>query len=97
MLSGDPAKGAYAELDKWTAGTAPGAHTHSQDTRVIALSGTIMMEVDRIQFTLAKGSSVFIPGGASHAASCGRDSECVYCVEQPGAYDLLPAQTLKMK
>jgi len=96
VLWGDPAKGAYGALKKVPAGTEFGLHTHTQDQRVVQVSGTILMkEEGKDEKALDAGSYMFMPGGVKHTARCTAAAECVYFEEQPGAADFKASEVKK--
>lgn len=89
VLWGDPKTGAYGALKKLPAGKTLALHTHSQDQKVLCISGTIVMTLEGAAGKeLAAGSYAFIPGGAKHTASCKTGAECTYFEEQPGPSDI---------
>jgi quercetin dioxygenase-like cupin family protein len=89
VLWGDPKTGAYGALKSLPAGTALRVHTHTNDQKVVLLSGTIVLSIaGGASKELGAGSYAFIPGGLKHTAECKAGAECVYFEEQPGASDV---------
>ena len=89
VLWGDPKTGAYGALKSLPSGFTLALHTHTNDERVIPLSGTISLSVDGGPARdLPAGSYVFLPAGVQHGAVCKTGSDCVYFSEQPGASDI---------
>jgi quercetin dioxygenase-like cupin family protein len=96
VLWGDPAKGAYGALKKVPAGTEFGLHTHTQDQRVVQVSGTILLQEEgKAEKALDAGSFMFMPGGVKHTAKCTAAADCIYFEEQPGAADLKMVEGVK--
>lgn len=60
---------------------APGSvfpsHSHDSSQLTVVLSGRIRFEVDGQEHEVARGESLFIPGGASHSAAVAGDAEVV--------------------
>lgn len=92
-LWGDPNKGAYGALKKVAGGTDLGWHTHSNQQRVVAISGTFEFTLEGQQSKeLTAGSYVFVPGGVKHKSVCKDGAECSWFEEQPGKMDMIPAK-----
>lgn len=90
-LWGDPAAGAWGALKKVPAGTELPAHTHTLDSKVAMMKGTITLRLDGMaDKAMGPMSYSLIPGGMVHSASCGKDSECVYMEQMEGPYDFMP-------
>ena len=88
-LWGDPKTGAYGALKSIPGGGVLALHTHTQDQRVIVLTGTILLALDGgAARELGPGSYAFIPGGLKHTANCKAGAECKYFEEQQGASDI---------
>jgi quercetin dioxygenase-like cupin family protein len=92
VLWGDPAKGAYGALKQVPAGTVLASHTHTNDSRVVVVRGTISLEIDGKTTSLGPGSFALLPGGAPHAATCGATGVCEYFEEMSGAFDSTPVK-----
>ena len=91
-LWGDPSKGAYGALKRVAAGTDLGWHTHTNDQKVVAISGTFDFQVEgQDEKELAPGSYIFMPGGMKHTAKCRERSDCMYFEESAGKMDFIPA------
>jgi len=92
-LWGDPSKGAYGALKKVPGGTDFGWHTHSNDQKVVAISGAIDLTLEGgSPQELTSGSYVSIPGGTKHHSACKAGADCVFFEQQPGKSDLLPVK-----
>jgi uncharacterized cupin superfamily protein len=91
-LWGDPSKEAYGALKKVAGGTDLGWHTHTNDQKVVAISGTFDFQVEgQDAKELAAGSYIFMPGGMKHTAKCREGSDCMYFEESAGKSDFIPA------
>jgi hypothetical protein len=89
-LWGDHTKGAYGAFFKLPAGFAVPLHTHTDDIKVVIVSGTyIQVPEGRPEFRIGPGSYFLQPGGDyRHTTSCDTASECVFFAESPGKFDL---------
>jgi mannose-6-phosphate isomerase-like protein (cupin superfamily) len=88
-LWGDPKTGAYGSLKKLPGGSKLALHTHSQDQKVVVVSGTITLSMQGGESKdMTAGSYSEIPAGAPHSADCKAGADCVYFEEQPGASDI---------
>jgi quercetin dioxygenase-like cupin family protein len=85
VLWGDPTKGGFGALKQLPAGTVLAAHTHSQDSHVVIVKGTLTLDIDGKKTALAPGSYTMIPGGVPHSASCA--AVCEYFEHMDGAFD----------
>jgi quercetin dioxygenase-like cupin family protein len=92
VLWGDPAKGAYGALKQIPAGTVVAAHTHTRDSHVVMVKGTVTLDIDGKKTPLGPGSYAMIPGGAPHTATCGAGAACEYFEEMAGAFDSAPVK-----
>ena len=92
VLWGDPTKGAYGALKQVTAGTAIPAHTHTRDSHVVVVKGTVTLDIDGKKTPMGPGSYSMIPGGAPHSATCGAGAACEYFEHMDGAFDSIPVK-----
>ena len=91
-LWGDPMTGPYGALEKWAGGTDAPLHTHSLDARAVMLSGTLIITMEgQPAKELTAGSAGIVPGHAKHTTQCKAGAECVFFIEQPGKFDMIPA------
>lgn len=89
VLWGDPKTGAYGSLKSLPGGASLALHTHTQDQKVIAVSGTITLAIEGMPAKdLGPGSYTLIPGGTKHKADCKAGADCVYFEEAAGAFDI---------
>jgi quercetin dioxygenase-like cupin family protein len=97
-LWGDPKSGAYGALKKLAAGTELALHTHSQDQKVVVVSGTITLAIEGGETKdMTAGAYSEIPGGTRHSSRCKAGADCVYFEEQPGASDIHFVETAPAK
>ncbi len=89
VLWGDPKAGAYGAFKTIPAGSTLASHTHTNDQKVIAISGGITLTMEGgSPKELGPASYAFIPGGAKHTAACKAGADCVYFEEQTGPSDV---------
>ena len=89
-LWGSHAKGAYGAIFRLPAGFSVPLHTHTQDMKVVIISGTYVQAPEgKPEFRLGPGSYFLQPGGNyRHVTSCDKASECVFFVESKSPFDL---------
>jgi quercetin dioxygenase-like cupin family protein len=88
-LWGDPKTGPYGALKLIPAGGTLGMHTHTEEQKVVIVSGTVLFALeDGMTKELGAGSYLFIPGGTKHKADCKPGADCMYFEEQPGPSDI---------
>ena len=88
VIWSDPQTGAYGAYTKRRAGHSVPLHTHSQDSRVLVFSGTLVLTLEgHAPQELGTGAYGLLPGGAKHTSSCKAGAVCYYYEEQPGPAD----------
>jgi quercetin dioxygenase-like cupin family protein len=89
---GDHTKGAYGGFTKFPAGFQAPLHTHTNDLKIVVISGTFLQQPEgKPEVRLGPGSYVLQPGGTyKHMTGCDKASECVVFIEGSGKFDLLP-------
>ena len=89
---GDHAKSGYGAFLKFPAGFLSPLHTHTDDIKIVVVSGTYTQAPQgKPTVRLGPGSYAFQPGGSyKHVSGCDKASECVLFVESTGPFDLLP-------
>jgi anti-sigma factor ChrR (cupin superfamily) len=94
---GDHAKGAFGAFIKFPAGFAAPLHTHTNDLKIVVLSGTFVQAPEgKPEFRLGPGSYVMQPGGNyKHTTACDKASECLFFVQGMGKFDLKPVEAPK--
>ena len=91
-LWGDPTKGAYGALKQMPGGSTIAAHTHTRDSHVVIVKGTITLDVEGRKAALGPGSYTLIPGGVVHSPTCGAGGACEYFEHMDGAFDSAPVK-----
>ena len=91
-LWGDPTKGAYGALKQIPGGTMLAAHTHTRDSHVVIVKGSVSLDIDGKKTALGAGSYSMIPGGVPHSATCGAGAACEYFEHMDGAFDSAPVK-----
>lgn len=97
VVSGDPKTGAYVAVHKWAAGTTTPVHTHSLESKVMVLAGTLTLKAGNHTFSMAKGSTFSTGGNEQHKTDCAAGADCYFCMEQTGAFDFKPVETAAKK
>ena len=94
---GNHAKGAFGAFVKFPAGFEAPLHTHTNDFKIVIVSGTfIQVPEGKPEFRLGPGSYLMQPGGNyKHTSACDKASECVFFLQSGGKFDLKPAQPTK--
>jgi hypothetical protein len=94
---GNHATGGFGAFLKFPAGFAAPLHTHTNDFKLVIVSGTFIQGPEgKPEFRLGPGSFLLQPGGNyRHTTGCAQDSECVFFVESNGAFDLKPVGAAK--
>jgi anti-sigma factor ChrR (cupin superfamily) len=87
---GDHAKGAFGAFLKFPAGFAAPLHTHTNDFKIVIVSGTMIQGPEgKPEFRLGPGSYLMQPGGNyKHTTACDQASDCVFFVQSTGKFDL---------
>ena len=83
-LWGDQTKGAYGGLTKFPAGFKAPLHYHTYDTKIVVVKGAYTYNGKKY----GPGSYVSVPGGSKHESAGVADSESIFFIEQPGAFDI---------
>jgi anti-sigma factor ChrR (cupin superfamily) len=94
---GDHAKGAFGAFTKFPAGFTAPLHTHTNDYKIVVVSGTFIQAPEgKPEFRLGPGSYLMQPGGNyKHTTSCDKASDCVFFLQSGGKFDLKPVQAAK--
>src|SRR5262245_217656 len=87
---GDHTKGAFGAFIKLPAGFAAPLHTHTNDFKIVIVSGTFIQGPEgKPEFRLGPSSFLMQPGGAyRHTTGCDAASDCVFYAESAGGFDL---------
>jgi quercetin dioxygenase-like cupin family protein len=92
VLWGNPDKGAYGAITRFSKGTKNTLHTHSHDIKIIVISGSFVYDSGSGEKRLGAGSYLMQPGGLKHTSGAGSDADCVFFEESSGAFDLKPVK-----
>lgn len=95
-LWGNMEKGAYGALMKLPAGMKNPLHTHTNDLKLVVLSGTFLYTPEGgDERRLGPGSYLFEPGGTPHISGTSDDGPCEVFQESSGKFDFVPAEPSK--
>lgn len=98
VLWGNPGKGAYGALDKFSAGTKFPLHYHTNAMKIVLISGTWLYTPEGgSENRLGPGSYLSFGAKDRHVSGAAEGSECVFFVEQPGKFDMVPIESPKEK
>jgi anti-sigma factor ChrR (cupin superfamily) len=94
---GDHAKGAFGAFIKFPAGFTAPLHTHTNDFKIVIVSGTFIQAPEgKLEFRLGPGSYLMQPGGNyKHTSACDKASECLFLVQSNGKFDFKPVEAAK--
>jgi anti-sigma factor ChrR (cupin superfamily) len=89
VVWGDMDKGAHGAFHKFTAGFMAPLHTHSANTKIVVISGTMSMTgEDGKEMKFPAGSFYTQPNTFKHVTKCLAGSDCLIYVEADAAWDL---------
>jgi quercetin dioxygenase-like cupin family protein len=89
VLWGDPAKGPYGTITRFSKGFKAGKHYHSHNIKAVVISGTLVYDSGSGEQRLGPGSYLFEPKGKHHNSGAGDDADCVFLEQGDGAFDLI--------
>ena len=94
---GDHAKAGYGAFLKFPPGFLSPLHTHTDDIRIVVISGTYTQQPEgKATVRLGPGSYALQPGGSyKHVSGCDKASECLLFIESTGPFDLKPVEAPK--
>ena len=92
---GDHSKTGFGAFLEFPAGFLSPLHTHTNDIKIIVISGTYTQAPEgKPAVRLGPGSYAFQPGGNyKHVSGCDKASKCELFIESTGPFDLLPVAT----
>ena len=91
---GDHTKGAFGGFTKFPAGFMAPLHTHTNDMKIVVISGTFIHTPEgKPEVRLGPGSYLMQPGGTyRHTTACDKASECLFFIESKGKFDIKPVE-----
>jgi len=96
VLWGNPDNGASAVFYKFPAGTKFPLHYHTNAMKIVVLSGTLVYTPEGgSENKLGPGSYLSFGPLDRHLSRSGEGSECIFFVEQPGKFDMVPIEVTK--
>ncbi len=97
-LWGEMDKGAYGVLIKFDDGLLHPLHSHTQDLKIVVISGTFVHTPEGgTETKLGPGSYLLQRGGAKHVSGCAKGSECEFMMISGGKFDMTMAAKGEMK
>jgi Domain of unknown function (DUF4437) len=88
VLWGDPAKGPYGAITRFTKGTKVAWHTHSHDIKVVVISGTMIYDSGSGEQRLGPGSFLQERSSIKHTTAAAPDSDLEFFEEGSGPFDI---------
>lgn len=89
VLWGDPAKGPYATITRFSKGYKIAMHYHSHNIKAVVISGTFVYDSGSGEQRLGPGSYLFEPKRKHHTSGAGDDEDCVFLEESDGPFDMI--------
>jgi quercetin dioxygenase-like cupin family protein len=97
VLWGNPDKGAYGAIYKFPAGGKFPLHYHTNAMKVVVISGTWLYTPEGgTEHRLGPGSYLAFGPKDRHVSGPADDAECMFFIEQPGMFDMVPVGMPKM-
>jgi quercetin dioxygenase-like cupin family protein len=85
-LWGNPAKGPYGALTRFTKGTRVDWHTHPYDIKAVVISGTMLYDNGTGEKRLGPGSFVQERSSIKHTTAAAADSDVTFYEEGAGPF-----------
>ena len=96
VLWGDPDKGAYGALYKFPAGATFPQHWHTNAMKIVVVSGSwLYTPKGGMEHKLGPGSYLAYGPKDVHVSGPGDNAECVFFIEQPAKFDMVPVDMPK--
>jgi quercetin dioxygenase-like cupin family protein len=86
VLWGDPAKGAYGAITRFTKGTKVDWHTHPHDIKAVVISGTLLYNNGSGEQRLGPGSFIQERSTIKHTTAAAPDSDATIFEEGAGPF-----------
>jgi mannose-6-phosphate isomerase-like protein (cupin superfamily) len=97
-LWGDLTTGGYGSLVKLPGGMNNPPHSHTNDTKLVVISGTFWYATEGGKVTkLGPGSYLLMPAGVKHTSGTAEGSACEIFQESSGLFDFVPAAAPPME
>jgi quercetin dioxygenase-like cupin family protein len=97
-LWGQVDKGAYGALLKLPAGEKHPPHVHTNDVRLVVISGTFLYTPDGgMEQRLGPGSYLDVPAGLKHLSGTSEDGPCEVFQTSTGKFDMIPVDKMTKK
>ena len=88
VLWGDPSKGKYGAITKFAPGTMHKLHTHTNNIKIVVISGTFVYKTDEGEWKLGPGSYLLQPGGKKHISGTTEEG-CTFFQEGSNKFDMI--------
>lgn len=88
VLWGDPTKGAYGAITRFTKGTKVDWHTHPHDIKAVVISGTLLYNNGSGEQRLGPGSFIQERSTIKHTTAAAPDSDATIFEEGAGPFGL---------
>jgi anti-sigma factor ChrR (cupin superfamily) len=96
VVWGDLEKGAHGAFHKFTPGFVAPLHTHSANTKVVVVAGTMSMTgEDGKEMKFPAGSFYTQPNTFPHVTRCLAGAECLVYLEADAKWDIKPVEAKK--
>lgn len=94
---GKHALSGFGAFVKFPAGFTTPSHTHTDDFKMVVISGTFIHTPEgKPETRLGPGSYLLQPGGSyRHTTACDKASECLIFLQSTGKFDLIPVAPKK--
>jgi hypothetical protein len=97
-LWGDMTRGPYRAMVKFDAGEEHPLHSHTNDLRLVVVSGGFFVGKDALSAKdYGPGSYLVLPGGTKHVSGCRVGTDCVVFQEGEAKFDMIPAAAEKTR
>jgi anti-sigma factor ChrR (cupin superfamily) len=93
VTSGDPATGAFRAFHKFQAGFTAPLHTHTANTQIVVIAGTMAMAgADGKEMKLPAGSFYTQPNTYPHVTKCLGPASCLVYMVADAKWDMKPVE-----
>ena len=90
---GDPATGPHGAFHKFGAGFVAPLHTHTANTRIVVISGTMSMAGEDGKETRFPAGSFFTqPNNYRHVTRCLAGADCLIYLDADAKWDIKPVE-----